>query len=1582
MKIPTQSDDFKHLGNDIYHNSRKINDKVQAITRPIKPSRNKFHHDRVAVSEAIGTILLLAIAIVLAGVVSIWAYNIEHPEEMVAVDLTSKMETNVIEIKHIGGEPLDERDTKITIFIDSSKYYHYDFLDSENNDLKDGEWTIGEVWVKDISDILSLFTDPKIEVYVRDMRTNEILLTQTVHEGAILNLPDLAIAAEDIEFDFQDEIPIIGRWVNITATVWNIGNTPAKNVIVRLFDDNILLKRNNQDYQVLNISNSPGNNYKSAWVNYTTSYWGKRAITVKVYSSISEINYRNNYATRELYIEPKLPTFHGPDLEVSNFDIILSNSYPVHGEEVQITVIVHNTGDEDVLKGTTVKVHLFDDKGQLDKYYQFSIGLTAGLNHPCNFGTWDTRPGGISIITVDVDTDKVVNETDETNNNASRPIQILPTILVVDDDEASTGKFDVFEEMESNLKASGVTHKWTKTDDELGTPNYDSGQYPLKNYDIIIWMTGYKTSNTLTVKNIEALNQSLNNGSYLWLIGQDILTDLTNKFGDGDDKFEQGEFAYDYLGVYQYNLSGTPELLEGLYDDPITNGSLLNTSSIVESEDRGVKLIPKTLQNGTSDEIAGMLINDTEFEAGWNNSFRYFNASKGFKIVFFGWEFAGINNVVDRVNLTYHVLKWFNWSISIGKDFAVSSEEFSTITPNFMDKLTISATIRNNGPLPGDNVRVMFYITGPEGEEEPILEHPDNKDNPQMVFLPGDGGEVTVTKQWLAVSVGQHNFRVMVDPYNEFDEVSEENNDVEYTELFVTELFIRYNILVVDDDNSTNNDLSGKGANVTQNMTNTLDFLKYEYDTYIVTGGFTPEQGPNVTIMKFYNTVIWLTGNETINTLKQGDQENLTAYLVGDYYEAQFLGETKVNLWLIGQDILDDLDGAGNDMVPQNQFVQDILQVSKYSTGSGMPDIMDGVKYDPITHGISYPLNTNAFNDNADTFVPNYTAGATGVFWQNSAHTNYNSLKHNATRYNIIFYPWEFSFIDNPVEFGGGGAFGYQVWDTPGLETYQAEISYLNLHWLGYPESRIELKTSKIDIELSNYNPMLGNSYILNTNIYNYGMNETSVVIRFFDGNTILDTKALYVPADSNSSIEVIWVPLYAGNRTLNVAVDTANDVSEIFEVLNNNASLTNLHVYFFYDDLENGAGNWEHDSFIIRINGESPLDFIDTPVYSEIDDTFAILNGFEQNTSEYHSHNVSYYGQEPTNGSGKEIKYMETNPFNLENVTSARLSFYHKYDIELGYNGALVRIGTYNQSNSTWKFKYAMPLQVYSSNLDFNNTEKDDFNQEMRWCWNGISASGKFDWEFAEFDLLQFIGEPMVKVNFTFYIYGPRPVSNASYGWWVDDVVVKVSRGNLIPLSPDSADQWELTTNDSHSGSYSWWNHNATSNSFAGGLDNSLYSRPLDLTNANDATLSAYFKFNINKTNGRPPDGFRVEISDDNGLTWYQLNLGFRAAWGVAGDESDAEDGKTDGKSYTGLDVYGEDSDNDYWVESNTLTRLNCNLTGWRGSVIMLRFRVITASDDNPYFGGTHIEDNGVGFGGFYIDDVIIYGNSLLTES
>ena len=109
---------------------------------------------------------------------------------------------------------------------------------------------------------------------------------------------------------------------------------------------------------------------------------------------------------------------------------------------------------------------------------------------------------------------------------------------------------------------------------------------------------------------------------------------------------------------------------------------------------------------------------------------------------------------------------------------------------------------------------------------------------------------------------------------------------------------------------------------------------------------------------------------------------------------------------------------------------------------------------------------------------------------------------------------------------------------------------------------------------------------------------------------------------------------------------------------------------------------------------------------------------------------------------------------------------------------------------------------------------------------------------------------------------------------------------------------------------------------------------------------------------------------------------MGVRTAWGVSTNGTDDDDGVIDGKSYSGLDVYDHDSSVDGWIEANTLTRLNTDISGWAGSVIILRFRVLTASDNNPYFRANHYQwktpsNNAYGV---MIDDVIIYGFSLLN--
>jgi hypothetical protein len=278
-------------------------------------------------------------------------------------------------------------------------------------------------------------------------------------------------------------------------------------------------------------------------------------------------------------------------------------------------------------------------------------------------------------------------------------------------------------------------------------------------------------------------------------------------------------------------------------------------------------------------------------------------------------------------------------------------------------------------------------------------------------------------------------------------------------------------------------------------------------------------------------------------------------------------------------------------------------------------------------------------------------------------------------------------------------------------------------------------------------------------------------------------------------------------------------------------------------------------------------------------------------------------------------------------------------------------------------------PTQAYKGNIKTSITRYDDKWKEIRWCWNGISGKGSFSWEYVEVNLNQFCGQQYVRVMFAYI----RATGGGGRGWWIDDVEVKTTRSDSFAVQNTSADQWELVrrgtslsggdTADAYSGDWAWLCHNPgpSVDYLKAGLDNSLVTIPIDLTNALDATLIAKFKFNINFTEGRPPDGFRVEVSNDVGATWRPVHFGVRAAWRVSGTEAAGGDGK----SFTGVNIGNN------WVYSTTLARLNCDLSGWAGSVVQIRFRVVTRTDAVNHY------ETSTGWGGFYIDDVTVFGNT-----
>jgi len=416
--------------------------------------------------------------------------------------------------------------------------------------------------------------------------------------------------------------------------------------------------------------------------------------------------------------------------------------------------------------------------------------------------------------------------------------------------------------------------------------------------------------------------------------------------------------------------------------------------------------------------------------------------------------------------------------------------------------------------------------------------------------------------------------------------------------------------------------------------------------------------------------------------------------------------------------------------------------------------------------------------------------------------------------------------------------------------------------------------------------------------------------------------------------------------------------------------------VVFFKDDMENGAMKWTHSSTLALINGEYPLEYmwgtdLETDVMSGWNSTMS--SGILNNNTEFYTFNESFFMEEPV--AGNVNKTAVTDTFNLTNHESATLSFWHKYNLTADQNGVFLQVGFKDITQggiNNWDWKYVNPAS-YTGNLSASETVSDTWANPITNCWNNISD----EWEYVEINLLDHVpvaysDEVRVKFNYTQFGGG------SGDGWYVDDVRITASRMENVTIEPNFKDIWQMTNTTSHSGENCWSNVDPLTGDVRGGIDNSLTTMPIDLTNAMDVDFTAYMKFNINEHGGAPPDRFRVEVTKDEGVAWTAINLGVRSAWNVSGTGNDIDDGAADGKAYSGLTDSGDPIADDYWVEANTLTRINANLTSFNGNIIQLRFRMVT-SNNVSYQHNNSLNSPYPGFGGFYVDDVEVRSEPLM---
>ena len=139
----------------------------------------------LAVSETLGTILLLTIAVSLFTVLSSIVLSFPFEPSNPNVNLVGYIDDNNITINHNGGEDLG-LDTKIIIRINDSNDFSFlasELLDSES--VKDNYWNLGENIIVDASKspIFEILKNAQVYLAVVDVNSNSAVLMGVLQEA-------------------------------------------------------------------------------------------------------------------------------------------------------------------------------------------------------------------------------------------------------------------------------------------------------------------------------------------------------------------------------------------------------------------------------------------------------------------------------------------------------------------------------------------------------------------------------------------------------------------------------------------------------------------------------------------------------------------------------------------------------------------------------------------------------------------------------------------------------------------------------------------------------------------------------------------------------------------------------------------------------------------------------------------------------------------------------------------------------------------------------------------------------------------------------------------------------------------------------------------------------------------------------------------------------------------------------------------------------------------------------------------------------------------------------------------------------
>ncbi len=196
---------------------------------------DKRKKSTLAVSEVLGTILLLGISVSLFSVVYVSFFTIQPEPSSPTTYLVGSIRNDELFLEHMGGEDLDLETRILLSFNDGTTTEIYanqnDYLTNQYK--QDNKWNIGEELYYPLSNENSFLPFDPVDVTVVDQKSNSVIMSGKVKEA---NKADLVVSYE-IDYVYQhpqlhpdDTSPII-----FFLNVENTGPSDTEDVEVEMY---------------------------------------------------------------------------------------------------------------------------------------------------------------------------------------------------------------------------------------------------------------------------------------------------------------------------------------------------------------------------------------------------------------------------------------------------------------------------------------------------------------------------------------------------------------------------------------------------------------------------------------------------------------------------------------------------------------------------------------------------------------------------------------------------------------------------------------------------------------------------------------------------------------------------------------------------------------------------------------------------------------------------------------------------------------------------------------------------------------------------------------------------------------------------------------------------------------------------------------------------------------------------------------------------------------------------------------------------------------------------------------------------